>query len=282
MRLGAHVSAAGGFDGLLQRSHGLDVEVAQFFLSSPRTWRFRPLAPAKEGAVMEVAPKLGVSHLVVHAPYLINLGSDDPELIVKSAELLTAIMAAATELALSGVVLHPGSHKGRGFDASLVSWSQAIEATVAIATPTTKLLLENTAGGGGAMGRSVEELIALVDRLNRPSAVGICIDTQHLFAAGYDLRERGVRDELSAELAEAFGSVAVVHLNDSATDLGSAHDRHANLDEGEIGLDALIEFLDHDVFRSADVILEVPGDGDGPRGSDIALLRQRCDAHGLE
>jgi deoxyribonuclease-4 len=273
MRVGAHVSAAGGVDGLLQRANSLGVEAAQFFLSSPRTWKFRPIAPSTAGETTAVALAQGVERLVVHASYLINLGSDDPLLATRSSDLLAAVMKAASADHLSAVVLHPGSHKGTGFDASLDRWFRGVEPGLGFASPGTKLLLENTAGGGASMGRSVDELRALLDRCARPDAVGICIDTQHLFAAGHDLRDRGVASELAAQLLSEFGSIPVVHLNDSATELGSAHDRHANLGEGAIGLEALVDFIDHEVFRSADIILEVPGSGDGPRLEDVSLLR---------
>ncbi|KJE77883.1 deoxyribonuclease IV [Ferrimicrobium acidiphilum] len=274
MRVGAHVSAAGGVDGLIQRANSLGVEAAQFFLSSPRTWKFRPIAPSVAGKTKAVALAQGVQRLVVHASYLINLGSDDPVLAGKSSELLAAVMRAASADQLSAVVLHPGSHKGHGFDASLDRWFNGVEPGLGFASADTRLLLENTAGGGASMGRSVQELRALLDLCARPDAVGICIDTQHLFAAGYDLRDRGVASELAAQLLSEFGDIPVVHLNDSATELGSAHDRHANLGEGAIGLEALIDFIGHEVFRFADIILEVPGSGDGPRVEDVSLLRE--------
>ena len=282
MRFGAHVSAAGGVDSLLARAGELEVEALQFFLSSPRTWRFRPIAPTSGGSTMEVAHALGIDRMVVHAPYLINLGSDDAELVRKSGELLGAIVMAAVHDGLSAVILHPGSPKRRGSAASLDQWSRAIEPIARLATPSTQLLLENTAGGGGSMGRTLEELVTLADRCGgEPGSVGVCIDTQHLFAAGYDLRDARERDEVASQLLGSFGEVRVVHLNDSATELGSAHDRHANLDEGAIGLDALMNFVDHEVFRSADIILEVPGLGEGPRKEDVALLRNGLASHGL-
>jgi deoxyribonuclease-4 len=280
MRVGAHVSAAGGFDGVLERANSLGIQAAQFFISSPRTWKFRPIAPSSAGETTAVAHEQGLERLVVHASYLINLGSDDPLLATKSSDLLTAVMTAASAYSLSAVVLHPGSHKGHGFDASLDGWYRGIEPALGFASQDTKLLLENTAGGGASMGRSVRELRALLDLCARPDSIGVCIDTQHLFAAGYDLRDRGVGSELAAELLSEFGGIQVVHLNDSATELGSAHDRHANLGEGAIGLDALVDFIDHEVFRFADIILEVPGSGDGPRLEDVLLLREALEKRG--
>lgn len=274
MRVGAHVSAAGGVDGMLQRANSLGLQAAQFFLSSPRTWKFRAIAPSTLGETTTVARANGVEHLIVHASYLINLGSDDPSLAAKSSEMLTSVVSAASAHSMSAVVLHPGSHKGNGFDAALERWHREIQPALACVSQTTKLLLENTAGGGGSMGRSVQELRTLVDLCSRPEAVGVCIDTQHLFAAGYDLRDRGASSELAAQLLSEFGNIAVVHLNDSATELGSSHDRHANLGEGAIGLEALIDFISHEVFRFADIVLEVPGSGDGPRVEDVSLLRE--------
>jgi deoxyribonuclease-4 len=217
-----------------------------------------------------------VSAIVVHANYLINLASSDETLFSKSRTLLLQTLTSASNLGCGSVVLHIGSHRGAGYEAVreqviavLTEASVLLDAHV---TPT-KLLLENTAGAGGTVGGSLEELGDLIVGVGRPDRLGVCLDTQHLFAFGYDLRDRYVREDVAASARDLFGGVDAVHCNDSKTECGSNHDRHANLGEGAIGEAAISEFLSLDAFAATDIILEVPGDGDGPRPEDVIQLR---------
>lgn len=223
-------------------------------------------------ALGERCREAGVQEIFVHAPYLINVASDDPSLAARSTELLQQTIAEASRLGVAGVILHPGSHRGVGLAQVLERWRQSVSsALVPLAAPT-KLYLENTAGGGGSMGRSPAELALLLEALGEPESVSIAIDTQHLFAAGYDLRDERLRQDLVAELRERFGPTEVMHVNDSMTECGSLHDRHANLGEGAIGEDAIARFVMGLGSDTAAALLEVPGAGTGPRPEDVARL----------
>ncbi len=218
-----------------------------------------------------------VRSLVVHASYLINLASSEEELVSKSRELLLKTVLSASNLGASYVVLHTGSHRQRGYEAVRDQVAASLFEVVELLRGEgvgTKLLIENTAGAGGTVGASLEELDDLIHLVDAPSQLGLCLDTQHLFAYGYDYRKQEVRDHLVSELAGRFGVIECVHLNDSKTPSGEKHDRHENLGEGEIGEAALASLLSDQVFRSSQVILEVPGDGSGPRASDIAQARE--------
>lgn len=277
MQIGAHVTTKSGPISGVAEAERLGAEVGQIFVGSPRTWAHKVKEP-DEGMKLQQAIAVSpvVEAMVVHANYLINLASSDEALFSKSRTLLLQTLTSASNLRCGSVVLHTGSHRGLGYlavrDQVIGALDEAVSLLDAHATPT-KLLLENTAGAGGTVGGSLEELADLLQGVDRPDRLGVCLDTQHLFAFGYDLRDPFVREDLAAASNSLFGGVDAVHCNDSKTELGSNHDRHANLGEGAIGEEALAELLSLDAFEGTDVILEVPGDGDGPRQRDVAQLR---------
>lgn len=232
----------------------------------------------EEGLILleRLASSECVQKMVVHASYLINLASLDDGLIAKSQELISNTLISASNLQISFVVLHVGSHRNSGYDAVrdriARSLDQLMEQLSDHPTPT-KLLLENAAGAGGTIGGALEELDDLIHLVDDPSHLGVCIDTQHLFAFGYDFRKGEVLRSVHSELSGRFGHIDCVHLNDSKTPTGGKHDRHANLGEGEIGLEVLGSFLAGDAMADSLVVLEVPGEGEGPRPQDIEQLR---------
>ena len=183
----------------------------------------------------------------------------DDEIHRKSIDTLGFTLDAAEAIGADAVIFHVGSHLGAGFDAGLERNPEALE-QVSPPAPETWLCMENSAGAGGTIGRSVGELQALFDRLDGHPRLGICLDTCHLFASGYDVTDRVVVDELVAELDAGMGldRLRALHVNDSATPLGSNRDRHANILEGEIG-EGLGVFLAHPAFQDLDAYLEVPG-----------------------
>ncbi len=270
MRFGAHVSAAGGVAKALDRAAQMGADAAQIFLSSPRSWSFKPPDPLPD--VPALMAMTGITSVVVHASYLINIASLDDALWTKSVSLLSATLQAAHQMGIEAVILHPGSHRGSGLDSVMPRWASAIGQALE-KLDGVSLLLENTAGGGGTLGRNLDEIALLADVANNFGSSGICLDTQHLFASGYDLRDLSTRASLADELHNRFGSVTYLHLNDSKTDVGSNHDRHENIGEGKIGATALAAFLALPVLANAIAILEVPGDGTGPRKEDIAAAR---------
>jgi deoxyribonuclease-4 len=283
MYFGAHVSSSGGIDKAVERAVAIGADAVQVFIQSPRMWR--PTAHKDENIAR--FRELREQHLqgaVAHAIYLINVASDDPELWEKGASALAHTMTMGARLGLDAVIFHPGSHKGAEGGAAACAdriakaCLRAIDAGEAEATKagTTSpyLLLENTAGTGGTIGRDVDELALLVHAADDHERLGICLDSCHWWASGVDVTDRAVLDAELATLDDAIGleRLRAIHLNDSKTALGSNRDRHDNLGEGEIGA-GLATFVSHPRFADLGAYLEVPGAGDGPRSEDIEAAR---------
>ncbi|NNN11079.1 MAG: deoxyribonuclease IV [Acidimicrobiaceae bacterium] len=272
MRVGGHVSAAGGLVKSLQRGADIGADVVQFFISNPRSWAFRTPSAADAIAFRAELETRGTL-AVVHASYLINLASPDEEIRRKSVDLLLDTMRSASLTGVPYVVLHTGSHRGEGMERLAGELIDSISAAAEACEGEVKLLLENTAGSGGTIGATLQELAWLMHEVGKRAAIGVCIDSQHLFAAGYDFSTPSLAIDLVKDIVNTIGSPEVAHLNDSKVPLGKGTDRHANLGEGLIGLTGLRNLMSQDVFRDTNVILEVPGSGDGPRLADVQLAR---------
>ncbi len=273
MRLGAHVSAAGGAARAIQRGVDVGADVVQLFISSPRAWAFREPSPYEVQSFKAESEASGVS-AIVHASYLINLASPNKEIRRKSIDLLIDTMRVARQVGMHYVVLHTGSHKGDGVGPIADELIDSISIAAEAGSDDTKLLLENAAGSGGTIGSTLEELTWLVQSVRKKAEIGLCIDSQHLFAAGYDFSTQSLAEDLAEKILRNIGRPDVVHLNDSKVPLGKGTDRHANLGEGFIGLSGLRNLMSQDVFADTNVILEVPGDGDGPRLEDVEVARR--------
>ncbi len=274
--VGGHVSAAGGLGKAIARGDDIGAEIVQIFSNSPRGWKAQRISLAGfEGvadAISAVATR--VERVVSHASYLINLATPEADLYEKSSTLLAETMYFAGSIGISSVVLHVGSHRGAGFMAQLPQVRGAIQAALDVSEGV-DLLIENSAGAGDSVGSSLEEIAAVLGGVDSGGRLGMCLDTQHLFAAGFDyLSADGVKafaDEIYSVLPA--GALRCIHLNDSKVRLGAHVDRHENLGEGEIGIDALAGLVNHPLLVSTDVVLETPGDGDGPRRIDVELAR---------
>jgi deoxyribonuclease-4 len=287
--IGAHVSAAGGLASCVARAQALGAEVVQVFSSSPRQWRAPSHPPAEVSAFGRTLGALGVP-LFVHSSYLINLASPDGELRARSAAGLARALGFAALAGAAGVVTHVGSHRGTGFEAgagrlvdAVVQATQTVGADLEGRCPRPSsslplLLLETSAGGGDSLGRSPAELGRLVQALDRAGVpAGVCLDTAHLFAAGYPVQlEQGLEallEELGAEVG--LDRVGLVHLNDSRSGLGSLADHHENLWEGQIGREGLAGWVCHPALRDVPFVLEVPGfDGRGPDRRNLGRARR--------
>ncbi|SHE69080.1 Endonuclease IV [Ferrithrix thermotolerans DSM 19514] len=283
MLIGAHVSASGGLYNAVSNGEEIGAQCIQIFVGSPRTWKTPTLGEKVLSRYREaLANSEVVQDAVVHASYLINLGSSDPDLFERSKDLLISTVDVACAIEAYGVVLHLGSHKGHGLDAVEAQLADVFE-EVGERLPRssrTKLLLENTAGAGGTIGGSLEEVERILQLGAKRARVGLCIDTQHIFAYGYDLRNPEDRGRTIDKLSRFLDAVDCVHLNDSKSKCGGLHDRHENLGEGEIGEDALAAFLGASIFANSLVFLEVPGDGSGPRSSDVEAAKRLLTASG--
>jgi deoxyribonuclease-4 len=271
---GGHVS--GGVKGAVDRAVEIGADTLQLFVQSPRAWRFPAHDPAILAAFGERRRAEGLGPVFVHALYLINLASLDDTLYEKSVTTLRSTLETARAIEADGVVVHVGSHLGAGFEAGLQRAVPALAQVIELCSDTTWLLLENSAGAGGTIGRSIEELATIVDRLERHPRLGVCLDSCHLFVSGYDVREREELDRLVDEVDGSIGldRLRALHVNDANAPLGSNRDRHANIGEGVIG-EQLGAFLAHPAFQELPALLEVPGkDGHGPDADEVRKLRE--------
>jgi deoxyribonuclease-4 len=213
---------------------------------------------------------------------LINLATPDKDLYEKSVACLISNLSTARGMASSGVVLHVGSHKGSGFEEALPQMAEAFKRALDTADAAPEgvkdcpILIENAAGSGGTVGRSFEEIKAIIDATGGDERIGLCIDTQHLWASGYDYSSTHATNKLVHDLDMGIGleRLRCFHLNDSKTELGGNRDRHANIGEGTIGTEGLAALVGHHDFRDLPLLLEVPGTGEGPRWEDVIAARK--------
>ena len=276
MQLGAHVSISGGIHTAIDRIETMDGDCVQLFTQSPRTWRPTNHDPANFERFKERRAEAGIGSVVCHALYLINLASPNDDLYGKSVAALQNTMDVACAIEADGVVLHVGSHQGAGFEAGLERVVPALRQALERCSETTWLLLENSAGAGGTIGRSIEELAALYDALDRHERLGICLDSCHLYVSGYDVTKRQELDRVLKQVDASIGleRLRVLHVNDAKAPLGSNRDRHDNIGEGLLG-EELGVFLSHPKLQALPALLEVPGkDGKGPDADQVRKLKE--------
>ncbi len=278
MRLGAHVSTAGGLVKAIDRGVELGCEAIQIFGSSPQSWAFKPVPEALASDFREKSTAAGITPIYFHAIYLINLGTPNPALLEKGIESLINCMALAAEVGASGVVLHPGSHKGAGYEAIFRQTVSSLERVLESSPEGPWLTLENTAGMGQHIGAKLEELgriIAAVDQVHR-GRLKVCLDTQHSYAAGYDVATKDGLDAMLAEFDESIGleNLVAVHANDSKYALGGGVDRHENIGQGYIGMSGFENIMGNPAFRELPFFLEVPGaENKGPDKENLDILK---------
>ena len=276
MLLGAHVSTSGGIHTGIDRIEAMDGDSVQIFTQSPRTWRPTNHDPKNFERFKERRREAGVGAVLCHALYLINLATPDDDIYEKSVASLANTVQVACAIEADGVVFHVGSHQGAGFETGLERVLPALGVALDRCSQKTWLLLENSAGAGGTIGRSIEELAVLVDRLDRHPRLGICLDSCHLWVSGVDVTDAGTLDAAVAEVDERIGldRLRALHVNDAAAPLGSNRDRHANLGEGLLG-EKLAVFLAHPKLQGLPAVLEVPGpDGHGPDAEEVRKLKE--------
>ena len=277
MLFGGHVG--GGVKAAPERAEAIGADALQLFVQSPRAWRFPNHDPEVLASFPERAKAAGMQAWIVHAIYLINLASPDDELYEKSGSTLRSTMDASCAIGADGVVFHVGSHLGSGFEAGLERAAPAIEQVLERCSDTTWLLIENSAGTGGTMGRSIEEIAQLVDRLGAHPRLGVCLDSCHLWASGVDVTDAAAFDAVLDEFDRLIGldRLRALHVNDSVTPLGSNRDRHANLKEGVIG-DGLATFLGNRRLQDLPAIVET--EGQQGKGADEHEIRKLRELHG--
>jgi deoxyribonuclease IV len=271
--LGGHCS--GGIKKALENAHAFGMDSVQLFAQSPRTWRFPDHDPADLEAFKARREELGIGAVAIHAVYLLNLASPKADFYEKSVETLSKTVDAACAIGAEAVVFHVGSHQGAGFEAGLERVVPALAQALERCSDTTWLCMENTAGTGDTIGRSLEELTVLYEALDRHPRLGVCLDSCHLFASGYDVTDPEALDGVVKRFDGLIGldRLRVLHVNDSKTPLGSNRDRHDNIGDGLMG-NKLGVFLAHPKLQGLPAILEVPGsDGHGPDAEQMKKLR---------
>ena len=273
--LGAHVSVSGGVANAFKNAAALGCDALQIFVKNANRWQAKPLEEVQITRFREAHAAQGCPPVVSHASYLINLAATNPETLQRSRIALADELNRCHALGVKGLVLHPGAHMGRGVEAGLeavvVSLNEVLQTHPNIQT---KVLLENTAGQGTVLGSRFEQLAWLLAQVDAPERLGVCLDTCHAFAAGYDLRNN--YEEVMADFGEQVGLDALhcVHLNDSQHDLGSHKDRHANLGAGFIGMETFVTFASDARFAEVPLILETPvGDDELGHKRDLDKLR---------
>jgi deoxyribonuclease IV len=255
---GAHCS--GGIKKALDKGVEMGAEAVQLFVQSPRTWRFPNHDPAELERFRERRKETGLPALV-HALYLVNLAAPDEAVYGKSVETMRSTVDAACAIDAEAVVFHVGSHLGAGFEAGLERVVPALAQVLDRCTERTWLLMENSAGAGGTIGRSVDELAVIFAALDRHERLGVCLDSCHLFASGIEITDPAAMTALLDELDAKIGldRLRALHLNDSQVPFGSNRDRHAPVGEGLIG-DGLAAFLGHPRLQRLPCVLETPSE----------------------
>ena len=269
---GAHMSMAGGHDRAVHAAHKVGFLTVQLFTKSNNQWRAAPLTDAHVSAFRSALAETGVDRPVAHNSYLINLGSPDDALWQKSIEALVVELERGEALGITDLVCHPGAHVGSGEEAGLGRIARALdEVHRRTAGFRIKVDLETTAGQGSCLGHRFEHLGAILGGVAEPERLGVCVDTCHVFAAGYPLDTPESYNSTIAELERAVGvgRVRVWHLNDSLKGLGSRVDRHAGLGRGKMGLEPFRHVVNDPRFADLPMILETPKGTDEETGEEL-------------
>lgn len=271
-RIGAHVSTAGGVTNALKNTTLIGGDCLQIFAGSPRSWARKLYADEDVSAYLKESTKLDYTPTFIHALYLVNLATDNPDLLKKSVDSLIIDLTNGRSINSAGVIVHLGSHQGRGFPAVVDQVASVINQIISV-TEVTPFVIENSAGQQGKIG-SISEIGELFAKVNHPR-LKLCLDSAHLFEAGYDLRKLSAIDNLVAQLTDLDlpKHIVCLHINDSKTELDSRNDQHANLGDGQIGLAGLSNFVNHPAFVNLPLILEVPGDSGFPDERQISIAR---------
>jgi deoxyribonuclease-4 len=280
MLIGAHVSTAGGLETAVERGVERECDAIQIFHQSPRMWRPTNHRPENVTAFNEAFARSRLDSAVIHAVYLINTASRDDEIRAKSLASLTHALRLGDAIGAEGVVLHAGSRKGDPVSEA-VARSGALVGEALAESDRCPVLYENTAGTQGPLGRDFNELGALLGSAGAGDRVGVCLDSCHLFASGYDI----VADEDLGRVLDDFdstvglGRLRCLHVNDSRVPLGANRDMHANVGEGELGPEGIASFLSEPRFEGLPALLETPGpDKRGSDRSEVRRARQLRDA----
>lgn len=260
MLIGAHVSTAGGLPRTIERGEELRADSIQIFHQSPRNWRPTGYTDDDYAACREAMEGSRVDAVVIHAVYLINCATDDKEMRAKSLRSLIHALRLGDGIGAAGVVLHPGAQKGTALAGAMRRASRVIKEALN-ETGGCPLLLEQTAGHQGLLGRDFDQVARLIEMAGEDERLGLCLDSCHLYVQGFDIRDAENLDQVLDEADSKVGleRLRCLHVNDAGAPLGSCRDRHANIGDGEMGRNGLAPFLSDPRFEGLPAPLEVPG-----------------------
>lgn len=265
--LGAHMSIGGGVHTAIDRACSIKCTAMQIFVKNNMQWFARPFAKGEIHAFLQHARRADVASAFAHANYLINLAATNPQFHANSLRALSEELQRADQLELPFLVLHPGAHLGAGEEAGLNKIVASIDRVLArLPKIKTKIALETTAGQGSCLGYRFEHLAHIIENVREPERLSVCLDTAHVFAAGYDIGSEGAVRKMFREFDRSLGlqRLIALHLNDSKTARGSRVDRHAHIGKGQIGLEAFRFIMSDRRFRKIPKVLETP------KGKDLA------------
>ncbi len=274
--VGAHMSIAGGIHRAFERGKRLKCRTIQIFLKNSNQWKAKLLTEQDRILFREAQRVSGICPVMAHDSYLINLASPDRQMFQKSFDAFVLEMKRSNFLEVPYLILHPGAHMGSGINEGIRRIAKALKHALDLVEPPVMILLENTAGQGTFLGHRFDHLAAILERTRNPKRLGICFDTCHAFAAGYDIRTEEEYRRTLKEFDRLIGieKILAFHVNDSKKDLGSRLDRHYHIGKGSIGLDAFRCLVNDDRFAQIPKILETPKGVDSRRDRmNLALLR---------
>jgi len=274
VRFGYHVSVGGSPVSAIKRGSEAGCETIQIFPGSPQQWGTPPVSDEDALEFRRARAESGIDPVVLHAIYLVNMAAPSRQIYTRSMGSLASALKKAEALEAAGVVTHIGNHKGEGEDFGVARIAEAVTTTLERSPGESMLLLETTAGAGTSIGNSFEQFGRVFDQAGRPRRLGFCVDTCHIFAAGYDI---STRDGLEAALDElerfvGLDRLRLMHMNDSRGACGSHLDRHADIGEGLMGLEAFRRIVNHPAFKDLPGIVEVPYERPGAP-DNLRILR---------
>jgi deoxyribonuclease-4 len=281
MRLGIHVSIAGNIHEAAQRAKDLKCDCMQIFSRNPRRWKPAKLKEKDIELFKKKRKKFTIKPLAVHASYLINLASPDNKLYNKSITAFAEDVKRADKLQADFFITHLGSHKGKGKDFGIRRFAKALDRIIAESNPKTTILLENTAGSGNEIGSNFEEIAEIINSSNYGKKLGLCLDTCHAYAAGYNIAmKEGLQDALSKiDTLIGLEKLKLIHLNDSKGKLASHIDRHYHIGKGHIGKRGFYLILHHPKLRNLSYILETPKDDPKSDSMNLKMARSIYERH---
>jgi len=275
--LGAHMSTKGGMSAALERGESIGCTAIQVFVKGNTRWQFPPLKPDDVARFRDGLQRGQIRSVIAHAIYLVNLCSDKPEFVVKSIDDLVDELSRCEQLGIPGLVMHPGAHCGAGCDAGIEAVAKGLN-TVFERTADLKaqVLLETTAGQGSCLGHQFSDIAEIIHRVERKDRLGVCLDTCHVFAAGFDIRTREGYESMWRDFDTVIGRewLSAIHLNDSKNPLGSRKDRHDHIGKGQMGIEPFRFLMNDGSLRDIPMVLETEKDDEMTEDKEnLATLR---------